>query len=71
VEKESENQLMQRWMLHYQHDMTFQSFKGKLRENQKEIERKEVNSKLTEEDILNDVEDILNSYRGGGEYRNI
>jgi len=55
--KNNENLLRQRWMLHYQGEMTFQDFKDKI------VSHKTKNNK-TEEEILKEVKDIINTFNG-------
>ena len=55
--KKNENLLRQRWMLHYQGEMSFQDFKDKM------VSHRTDNNK-TEEEILKDVKDIINTFNG-------
>lgn len=48
--------LMKRWIIHYEKEMTFDEFKEKLKKRQ-------VKDNRSKEEILEEVEDILISYR--------
>lgn len=50
--------LMQRWMLHYEREMSFEDFKNDLMVGAN-------SSNKTEEEILKDVKDIINTFNGG------
>jgi len=56
-ESRTDDLLMQRWVLHYQDEMSFQDFKDKL------ITYRTKNNK-TEEEILIDVKNIINTFNG-------
>jgi len=55
--KNNENLLRQRWVLHYQSEMTFQDFKDKLVSHNTDTNK-------TEEEILEDVKNIINTFNG-------
>jgi len=55
--KKNENLLMQRWVLHYQGEMSFQDFKDKL------VSHRTKDNK-TEEEIFKEVKDIINTFNG-------
>lgn len=55
-EQKNEDLLMQRWMLHYQHEISFEEFKTKLGATT-------VQDNRTEEEILLEVKEILDSFK--------
>lgn len=56
--KENDNLLKQRWILHYQDSMPYEEFKNTLMVG--------INSSTkTEEEILMDVKDIINTFNKG------
>lgn len=55
--KENDNLLIQRWMLHHSTEMSLDEFKESLKANQ-------IDTSLTEEKIMEDVENILKQFRG-------
>lgn len=57
-EQKNEDLLMQRWMLHYQHEISFEKFKTRLGTGV-------VQDNRTEEEILVEVKGILDSFKGG------
>lgn len=57
-EQKNEDLLMQRWMLHYQHEISFEEFKKRLGTGV-------VQDNRTEEEILVEVKGILDSFKGG------
>ena len=59
-EKQQEDLLIQRWILHYQGEMTFEEFKGKL----KAVPASTFVDTRTEGEILDEVKDILGMFRG-------
>lgn len=59
-EQRNEDLLMQRWMLHYQHEISFEEFKTRLGATT-------VQDNRTEEEILLEVKEILDFFKGGGE----
>lgn len=58
-EQRNEDLLMQRWMLHYQDEISFEEFKTRL-------EAGAVQDNRTEEEILLEVKEILDSFKGVG-----
>lgn len=56
-EERQNEQLYQRWIMGYDKEMAFDEFKEKLT-------KRKVDESLTEEEILEDVENILNEFRG-------
>lgn len=55
-EQQREEQLYQRWIMSYDKEFTFNEFKEKLTVRQ-------IDETLTEEEIMEDVEGILDSFR--------
>jgi len=56
-ESRTDDLLMQRWVLHYQGEMSFQDFKDKL------VSHRTKNNK-TEKEILKEVKDIITTFNG-------
>lgn len=54
-ESRTEDLLMQRWMLHYEGEISFTEFKEKLMVHR-------TNTNKTEEEILTDVKDIIDTF---------
>lgn len=57
-EERANDLLMQRWMLHYQNEISFGEFKNKLG-------AVKVNNNKTEEEILGDVKNIIDNFNRG------
>lgn len=56
-EQRNEDMLMQRWIMHYQAEMSFDEFKARLGV------AKEAKNNKTEEEILKEVKEIIDSFR--------
>lgn len=64
-EEQSNDRLYQRWIYNYEKEMSFDEFKNELEKAvENKVDRK-IDSTKTEKEILEEVEAILNSYRGG------
>lgn len=60
-EKQADSWLMKRWIAHYQHTMSFDEFKQKVTTT-----TYMTNDMRSQDEILIDVKDILESYNGRG-----
>lgn len=55
--KDGDNKIYQRWILKYDQEFGYEEFK-------KMLMPKQIEPQLTEEEIMEDVENILSSFRG-------
>lgn len=61
AEEQSEERLFRRWTTNYEKEMSFDEFKSKL--NQTVRNKGRIDKTLTQEEIMDDVEGILNQFR--------
>lgn len=64
-EEQSNDRLYQRWIYHYEKEISFDEFKNELEKSIKNKSNRKIDNTRTEKEILEEVEEILNSYRGG------
>lgn len=64
-EEQSNDRLYQRWIYNYEKEISFDEFKSELEKSIKTKSNRKIDNTRTEKEILEEVEEILNSYRGG------
>ena len=67
--KDNDNKLYEQWIVNHSREFSFNDFKLKLKEMQKEEMLSEIDKSKTEEEIMEEVENTLKLYRRsqGGE----